>query len=150
MLEMSMIARVRVESSSSLDLASSPGAHRSRRLSRNHPAKLNTLQRLLLPVKLYRLLGEIIGKEPDKVKLCMNNKPAIALCKNPVFHDRIKHIDTRYHYIRQCMEEGKIEVIHVSTNNQLDDILTKALARAKFVEMRQRLGIMEVKSSHQD
>jgi hypothetical protein len=51
---------------------------------------------------------------------------------------------------RQCLEEGKIEVVHVGTNDQLDDILTKALARKKFVEMRQRLGIIEVKSSHQD
>jgi transposase InsO family protein len=99
-------------------------------------------------VWLSRLLGEVHGKEPDKVKLYVDNKSAIALCKNPVFHDRSKHIDTRFHYIRECVEEGKIEVTHVGTNDQMGDIFTKALPRAKFIEMRQRLGIIEVKSSH--
>ncbi|KAK1631316.1 hypothetical protein QYE76_005631 [Lolium multiflorum] len=81
-------------------------------------------------VWLRRLLGAVLGKEPDRVKLCMDNLSAIALCKNPIFHDRIKHIDTRYHYIRECVEEGKVEVVHVGTNDQMGDILTKALPRA--------------------
>ena len=101
-------------------------------------------------VWLSRLLAEVHGKEPEKTKLCVDNKSAIALCKNPVFHDRSKHIDTRFHYIRECVEEGKIDVVHVGTNDQMGDIFTKALARAKFVEMRQRLGIIEVISPQQN
>jgi hypothetical protein len=93
------------------------------------------------------VLGAVLGKEPDKMKLYVDNLSAIALCKNPVFHDRTKHIDTRYHYIRECVEKGMVDVLHVGTHDQLGDILTKALPRAKFVEMRQRLGIIEVKSS---
>jgi hypothetical protein len=98
-------------------------------------------------VWLSRVLGAVLGKEPDKMKLYVDNLSAIALCKNPVFHDRTKHIDTRYHYIRECVEKGMVDVLHVGTHDQLGDILTKALPRAKFVEMRQRLGIIEVKSS---
>jgi hypothetical protein len=45
------------------------------------------------------------------------------------------------------VEKGMVDVLHVGTHDQLGDILTKALPRAKFVEMRQRLGIIEVKSS---
>jgi predicted RNA-binding protein len=45
-------------------------------------------------------------------------------------------IDTRYHYLRDCMEEVKIDVEYVSTEDQLTDILTKSLRRAKFLEMR--------------
>jgi hypothetical protein len=101
-------------------------------------------------VWLSRVLGAVLGKEPDKMKLYVDNLSAIALCKNPVFHDRTKHIDTRYHYIRECVEKGMVDVLHVGTHDQLGDILTKALPRAKFVEMRQRLGIIEVKSSDQD
>jgi hypothetical protein len=46
------------------------------------------------------------------------------------------------------VEEGEIEVVHVGTKDQMGDIFTKALGRAKFTEMRKRLGIMEVKSQH--
>ena len=44
------------------------------------------------------------------VKLFVDNKSAIALMKNPVFHGRSKHIDTKFHFIRECVEEGPIEV----------------------------------------
>jgi hypothetical protein len=40
---------------------------------------------------------------------------AIALAKNPVFHDRSKHIDVRYHYIRECVERGRIVISYITT-----------------------------------
>ncbi|KAJ9552465.1 hypothetical protein OSB04_016510 [Centaurea solstitialis] len=69
------------------------------------------------------------------------NKLAIALMKNPVFHGRIKFIDIRYHFIRECVEKNLIEVEHVSGDLQRADILTKALVRIKFAEMRELLGV---------
>jgi hypothetical protein len=48
------------------------------------------------------------------------------------------------------VEEGKIKVTHVGTNNQMGDIFTKALGCAKFIEMRQRLGVFEVKAPQQN
>jgi hypothetical protein len=59
---------------------------------------------------LNRLLGEMLGEDPRKVKLFVHNKSAIALCKNPIHHGRSKHIDTRFHFIRKCIEEGKVDV----------------------------------------
>lgn len=93
---------------------------------------------------LSRLLGDLKGEEPAKFKLLVDNKSAIALAKNPVHHDRSKHIDVKFHFIRGCMEEEQLEVDHVGTNDQLADILTKALGRVRFVEMRQRLGVKEL------
>ena len=61
------------------------------------------------------------------MKLLMDNMSAIALSRNPVHHDRSKHIDTKYHFIRECIEEGKMEVDHVGTARQLADISTKSL-----------------------
>ena len=61
-----------------------------------------------------------------------------------MYHDRSKHIDTRYHFIRECIEQGKVEVDHVRTEEQLADIFTKALGRVRFLELRQALGIMKV------
>lgn len=96
-------------------------------------------------VWLGRLLGDLLDQEPEKVLLKIDNKSAISLCKNPVHHDRSKHIDTRYHYIRDCVEEGKVEVDHVCTEDQLADILTKSLGKQKFLEMRKRIGVAAVK-----
>ena len=75
----------------------------------------------------------------------MDNKSAIALMKNPVFHDRSKHIQTRYHFIRQCVDNGDINVQFVRTKDQLSDIMTKALGRVQFQELRRRIGIVKVK-----
>jgi hypothetical protein len=95
-------------------------------------------------VWLRGLLGELLGDAPLKTKLLVDNISAIALSKNPVHHDRTKHIDVRYHFLRECIEDGRVEIDHVSTDGQLTDILTKALGRVKFIEMRLRLGVMEV------
>jgi hypothetical protein len=95
-------------------------------------------------VWLSRLVGYLMGKPPARFKLLVDNVSAIALCKNPVLHDRTKHIDTKFHYIRQCIDEDKVEVDHIRTNGQLADILTKALGKVKFIEMRQMLGVMEI------
>ena len=100
-------------------------------------------------VWLCGLLGELIGDAPLKVKLRVDNMPAIALSKNPVHHDRSKHIDVRFNLLRDCIEEGKIEISHVSTDGQLADILTKALGRIKFIEMRSKLSVMDVSSARQ-
>ena len=93
---------------------------------------------------LSRLLCEMKGEEPTKFKLLIDNKSAIALAKNPVHHDRSKHIDVKYHFIRECIEQDQVEVDHVRTDYQLADVLTKALGRVHFVEMRQKLGVMEI------
>uniref|UniRef100_A0ACD5XRG8 Uncharacterized protein n=1 Tax=Avena sativa TaxID=4498 RepID=A0ACD5XRG8_AVESA len=93
---------------------------------------------------LSRLISDLTGQAPAKFQLFVDNKSAIALSKNPVHQDRSKHIDIKFHHIRQCLEEGKLDVDHVRTDGQLADILTKALGRTRFVEMRARLGVVKV------
>ena len=93
---------------------------------------------------LSRLLGELLGVQAPKVRLMVDNKSAIALSKNPVHHDRSKHIDTKYHFVRDCVDRGEVNIDHVGTAEQLADILTKALGRVRFVELRQQLGVIKV------
>jgi hypothetical protein len=74
----------------------------------------------------------------------MDNKSDIELSKNPVFHERSKHIDTRFHYICECIENGVVDVDHIRTDRKLANILTKALGRVRFVELRMKLGIVDL------
>jgi hypothetical protein len=78
-------------------------------------------------VWLSRLFGELLGMKAPKVNLLVDNKSVIALSENPVHHERSKHIDTKYHFVRDCIEDASIDINHVSTHDQLADILTKAL-----------------------
>ena len=100
---------------------------------------------------LKRLLSELTGWQEKRITLRVDNISAIELVKNPVFHGRSKHIDIRYHFIRECVENGHLSVEHVSGELQRADILTKALPRLKFVTMRQMLGVQDLgRSSNQD
>jgi hypothetical protein len=80
----------------------------------------------------------------------VDNKSAIALAKNPVLHDRSKHIDTKFHFIRDCIEEGKIKVEYVETAQQLGDILTKPLGRLRFQELRSKVGVEVIKKEQKN
>nr|GEW32471.1 ribonuclease H-like domain, reverse transcriptase, RNA-dependent DNA polymerase [Tanacetum cinerariifolium] len=100
---------------------------------------------------LKRLLSELNGWEEKRITLKVDNILVIALVRNPIFHGRSKHIDIRYHFICECVENGHINVEHVSGELQRVDILTKALPRLKFVTMRQMLGVQDLgRSNDQD
>jgi hypothetical protein len=58
---------------------------------------------------LSRLLADLTGKEVQKFRLLIYNKSALEQSKNLVFHERSKHIDTHYHYIRECISNGQVE-----------------------------------------
>ena len=71
---------------------------------------------------------------------------AIALAKNPVLHDRRKHIDIKFNFLRDCVDGGQIVIEFVESGRQLADILTKSLRRLRFMELRKMIGMDEVKA----
>ena len=75
---------------------------------------------------LARLLAEFSSGEAEQVVLKVHNKSAIALAKNPILHERSKHIELKYHFIRDYVET-KIELEFVPTEHHLADMLTKPL-----------------------
>lgn len=93
---------------------------------------------------LQDLLSEITGRKAEKTLIRVDNKSAIALAKNPVFHRRSKHIQKRFHFIRECVERDHIDVEHVPGTEQKADILTKALAKIKFKEMREKIQVQDL------
>nr|GEZ70318.1 ribonuclease H-like domain, reverse transcriptase, RNA-dependent DNA polymerase [Tanacetum cinerariifolium] len=96
---------------------------------------------------LKRLLSRLTHTEEEKITIMVDNKSAIALMKNPVFHGRSKHIDTKYHFIRECVERDDIQVEFVSGEHQKAEILTKALPKIKFLVMRQLIGLKDLRHS---
>nr|GEY08391.1 retrovirus-related Pol polyprotein from transposon TNT 1-94 [Tanacetum cinerariifolium] len=72
------------------------------------------------------------GFQFNKIPLYCDNKSAIALCCNNVQHSKAKHIDVRYHFIKEQVENGIVELYFVRTEYQLADIFTKPLPRERF------------------
>jgi hypothetical protein len=67
---------------------------------------------------------------------------AISVAKNLVLHSKTKHIEVRYHFLIDNVEKGNIDLIHVPTEKQLADILTKPLQKATFACLRGELGVV--------
>ena len=138
-----MMARAREDMYSTLEIVQYLGVHRNKTLWQYHHVKPSLWRELKLQNKqrVQDVLSKVSGAPCKKVTIHIDNKPAIALTKNPVFNDRSKHIHRRYHFIRECVENGLIEVEHVPENEQKADILTKALGRINFKEMRGLIGV---------
>ncbi|GJX38198.1 retrovirus-related pol polyprotein from transposon TNT 1-94 [Tanacetum coccineum] len=78
----------------------------------------------------------------DKVPIYCDSKSAIAISCNPVQHTRTKHIDVRYHFIKDHVEKGTIELYFVGTEYQLADLFTKSLHEARSKLLVEKLGMM--------
>jgi hypothetical protein len=92
-------------------------------------------------VWLTRLLSELRDSKVRAPVLRVDNKSIISLVKNPVHHDRSKHIDVRYHLIREYEQTCYIAVDFIRTEKQLEDILTKPLCKIKFRELCNKIGL---------
>jgi hypothetical protein len=67
----------------------------------------------------------------------------VKLSENPVSHDSTKHVEIKYHYIRDIVQRKAVRVEYLPTDEQIADVLTKPLARSKFVYFRDKLGVTE-------
>lgn len=94
---------------------------------------------------LRRLLEDMnLKQENPTVIYC--DKSAISLSRNPVHHSRAKHIELKFHFIREMVEKGVVALEYCSTYDQTADVLTKSLSREKFAYFRSMLGVMQLGS----
>jgi hypothetical protein len=85
---------------------------------------------------LRKLLTGLFDLEMRATVILCDNQSCIKMIENPVFHDRSKHIETRYHFIRDMVQRGALKLQYFSTNEQVVDVLTviHQVAQAGFPE----------------
>ncbi|KAJ0847396.1 putative RNA-directed DNA polymerase [Helianthus annuus] len=91
------------------------------------------------------LMGELTGKQMGMVQIKCDNNSTINLSKNPVMHRRTKHIDVRYHYLRELVNKGEVELVFCSTEEQVADVMTKPVKLEVYEKMRSMMGVQQIK-----
>lgn len=90
---------------------------------------------------ILNLLNEINYPRPN-VLVHEDNKAAISLLNDPVYHQRSKHIDVKYHYVKSIVKDKNIKVIYCETSNMIADALTKPLSPHKFTALITAMNIL--------
>ena len=93
-------------------------------------------------VWLRKLLSDLFDLYLDATCIYCKNQSCVKLSENLVFHDKLKHIEIKYHYIRDMVQREAVKLQYVVTNEQIDDVLTKPLAGVKFEYFRENLGVL--------
>ena len=88
-----------------------------------------------------RSLLEELGYPQDATPICSDNQGAIFTASNPVQNSRTKHIDIWYHYVREQIAAGKVEIFYIEGEENPADMFTKNLAHVLFLKFRQQLGL---------
>ena len=107
---------------------------------------------------LRTLLGDLGVQVDEQVVIHCDNLSSIQLARNPVFHARTKHIEVHYHYVRERVLAGDIDLVYISTEEQVADIFTKALGAEKLCHFfglcldstrcRARGGVLRCRALH--
>jgi hypothetical protein len=92
-------------------------------------------------VWLRNLLGDVGFKQVSPTVLHGDNQGAILLSKNPVHHDRTKHIDLRFHYIRERLINGEVDLRYCATDSMVADAMTKPEGQPRLLTFKSAAGI---------
>ena len=93
---------------------------------------------------LKRILEELKTPTEGPIKMVCNNQVAISIAKNPIHHDRTKHIEIDCQFIKERIQGGTVALIYTPSRLQTVDILTKALPGIKFEELKSKLGLINI------
>ena len=79
----------------------------------------------------------------DTTVIFCDNQSGIRLSENPVFRNQSKHIDIKYHFIRDMLQRGNVRLDHIVTDEKVTDIITNPLGKVKFQTFHDNLGVVE-------
>jgi hypothetical protein len=86
-------------------------------------------------------IGELCGKQELPLTIHCDNQGAITLSKDNKFHTQTKQINIRHHFIHEAIEDAKLSVVYIPTDDNPTDIFTKPLAKTKFRRFMELLGM---------
>ena len=87
-------------------------------------------------------LTAVLEDRPQEAAILFeDNQSAISMSKNPQFHGRSKHISIKYHFIRDQVEKGIVELKYCPTKEMVADMMTKGLPKEQFVKLRSMAGV---------
>ena len=82
-----------------------------------------------------------LGFRVDSTQICVDNERGIFIASNPVQERHTKHIDVRFHYMRDLIEQKRVDIVWVPTDENSTDMFTKNLGHIKFEKFRGMLGL---------
>jgi len=88
-----------------------------------------------------KILADLKFTQEDETIINVDNQVAIAISNNPVFHGKMKNFKIKYDFLREVQSSKEIVLVHCKTKYQLADILTKALPKCRFEELREKIGV---------
>ena len=94
-------------------------------------------------VWLRKLLAGLFGQRLESTVIHCDNQSCVKMSVNLVHHDTTKHMEMRYHYVRDMVQRRVVELQFVPMDEQVADMLTKPLVRGKYEGFRKMLGIMD-------
>ena len=94
-------------------------------------------------ILLRKILFGLFGSHLDLTVIYCDNQSCIKLSINPMFHDRSKHIDIRYHHLIYCVQQNIMFLQYIPTEYEDANILMKVLTRSKFEYHRDRIGVKD-------
>ena len=90
-------------------------------------------------VWLHKLLAGLFGQIPKPTVIHHDNQSCVQMSMNPVFHDKSKHIEIRYHFIRDMVQKGAVKLQYIPTDDQTADVLTKLIPKANLNTFEEEL-----------
>ena len=89
---------------------------------------------------IQRLLEELRYKQPKIIVYC-DNQSALHIARNPAFYSKTKHIGVQYHFVREVVEEGSVDMQKIHTKDNLADVMTKSINADKFYWCNSSYGL---------
>jgi hypothetical protein len=93
---------------------------------------------------LRNLISDLFDQIPESTIIYCDNQSCIRLSEQLVFHERSKHIEIKYYFIRDKVQGGEVKIEYIPTDEHTTNVLTKPLSKIKFAYFREKMGIVEI------
>ena len=108
---------------------------------------MHLVQLVVRQCGLESYLRELFDVKLETTCVFCDNQSCVKLLENPMFHENLKHIEIKYHYIKDMVQRGAMKLQYVAMNDHIAHVLTKPLARVKFEYFRERFCVLQIEDT---